>query len=456
MRVLLVNHRYPPDSLGGVERYTQTLAAELIQLGDGVSVVTRRFGPTPVLPQMLRERRPDRPTVYRLVGGELHPDRPFVHDERLAQLFLRATVEAAPDVVHVNHLIGQAPRLVEIAHRLRVAVVLTLHDFYFACTLVHLQKTSGELCRGPDDGRECARTCFVHEGEGATTRWGLRTAYFRRLLALAERVITPSEYMASYFRAFGADPARLRVIPNGVSIARSVPRRRADGRQQVRSGPTFAYFGTVSRHKGVHMILDALGTAGFEAVDLRVLGETPDDAYVHNLRERAAAIPGLRLQLHGAYDPAELPSLLDGVDCVVVPSQVPESFSITTREAFVQGIPVVATRLGALPETVLDGENGFTFDHRHPDELAAILRRLVEDGDLLVRLRDGARRTRVTTLAENARAVRAVYEEAREAVTRGDGPCQGDLEELHTLQVALSRLGLATPHGVPADAQGSG
>src|SRR5215216_4609040 len=241
MRVLLVSHRFPPDSLGGVERYTQMLATELVQEGDHVSVVTRRFGPTRSVPEMLCEQLADGTMIYRLVGGELHPDRFLVHHERLEQLFLDAIVEVAPDVVHVNHLIGLAPRLVEIAHRQRAAVVLTLHDFYFACPLVHLQKTSGELCRGPDGGRECARTCFAHEGEGATVRWGLRTVYFRRLLAAAERVITPSQYVGSYFRAFGANPSRLRVLPNGISIAPSIRPVRAHGAPKMGGTLDLAY-----------------------------------------------------------------------------------------------------------------------------------------------------------------------------------------------------------------------
>ena len=446
MRVLLVSHRFPPDSLGGVERYTQMLAAELADGGDLVSIVTRRFGRTPSAPEMLREQLADGTMIYRFVGGELHPDRFLLHHERLEQLFLDAFIEAAPDVVHVNHLIGLAPHLVEIAHRQRVAVVLTLHDFYFACPLVHLQKTSGELCGGPAGGRACARTCFAHEGEGATLRWGLRTAYFRRLLATAERVIAPSEYVGTYFRAFGVDRSRLCVIPNGISIAPVVPPIRAYGTPRAGGILNLAYIGTVARHKGVHVILEALALAGFDAVDLTIVGETPDAVYARELRERAAAIPGVQLRRYGRYEPSKLPLLLVEVDCVVVPSQAPESYSLTTREALALGIPVIATRLGALVEAIVDGENGFMFDHRRPDELATLLRRLADDDALLRRLREGASRTRVVLVPEHARAVRTIYQEAIEELVRSDDDRRADQEELDFLQSALPQLGLATPH----------
>jgi glycosyltransferase involved in cell wall biosynthesis len=446
MRVLLVSHRFPPDSLGGVERYTQMLVAELAAGGDRVSIVTRRFGRTPSAPEMLREQLADGTMVYRFVGGELHPDRFLLHHERLEQLFLDALIEAAPDVVHVNHLIGLAPHLIEIAHRQRVAVVLTLHDFFFACPLVHLQKTSGELCRGPAGGRECARTCFAHEGEGATLRWGLRTVYFRRLLAAAERVIAPSEYVATYFRAFGVDRSRLSVIPNGISIAPVVRPIRTYGTPRAGGTLNLAYIGAVARHKGVHLVLEALALAGFDAVDLTILGETPDSVYTRELRERAGAIPGVQLRRYGRYEPSELPLLLEDVDCVIVPSQVPESYSLTTREALVLGIPVIATRLGALVEGIVDGENGFLFDHRRPDELATLLRRLADDDALLRRLREGASRTDVVTVPEHARAVRTIYQEAVEELVRSDDR-RADQEELGFFQSALPQLGLATPYG---------
>src|SRR5438876_404691 len=57
-------------------------------------------------------------------------------------------------------------------------------------------------------------------GGRAEHRWGLRAAYFRGLLQVAERLISPSHYVARYFERFGADPARMRVIPNGIPMER--------------------------------------------------------------------------------------------------------------------------------------------------------------------------------------------------------------------------------------------
>ena len=59
---------------------------------------------------------------------------------------------------------------------------------------------------------------------------------------------------------------------------------------------------------------------------------------------------------------AELPALLSDVDAVVIPSLVWESYSMVAHEALACGVPVIASRLGALPEAVRDGHNGLLFE----------------------------------------------------------------------------------------------
>jgi glycosyltransferase involved in cell wall biosynthesis len=143
-----------------------------------------------------------------------------------------------------------------------------------------------------------------------------------------------------------------------------------------------------------------------------LIGQTPDISYGATLREKAAAVPGLQLQMYGKFSRHELPHLLRGVDCVVVPSLVPEAGPIVPREALGLGVPVLASKLGALPELIAEGENGYTFNPRTSGELAAIFRQLTCDETLLDHLRAGARRSPVVTLAAHAERVRAVYERA--------------------------------------------
>src|SRR5665213_598106 len=92
---------------------------------------------------------------------------------------------------HVNHLIGISPKIVALARRAEIPVVLSIHDYYVACPLVHLVKADGRLCDGPDGGRECAATCFADEG-AAADRWTIRSEYFAELLQIASAVVCPT------------------------------------------------------------------------------------------------------------------------------------------------------------------------------------------------------------------------------------------------------------------------
>jgi glycosyltransferase involved in cell wall biosynthesis len=440
MRILLVSQHFPPDGVGGVERYIQSLAAELVKAGDTVSVVARRPTNAP-RPRPVREQLPDGTTLHIIEGGGAPRGRFLMHQERLEQIFKSALIEAAPDVVHFNHLRYLSPRSVAIAHRLRVAVVISLHDFYFACPLIHLQTPAGELCEGPDGGRQCARTCFADDGGDGLLRWGLRTTYFRRLLALAGRVVCYSQYVASFFERFGVEPARVRVIPHGVGFEPAGPAPLARPSPQDLGVLNLAYCGTVIPLKGPHIILEALRVASLGCVNLAIIGQAPDREYIRRLEEQAAAVPGLALRFHGTYERDQLPHLLREVHCVVAPSLVPESGGIVPREALALGLPVLASRLGALPEVIEEGQNGFTFDPGRPGELAAILKRIVREEGLIHRLCEGVLRAPVMTVSKHAGAVQLVYREAMEDVLRAHGVRAADLEEIGFLHDALVGAG---------------
>jgi glycosyltransferase involved in cell wall biosynthesis len=402
VRVLTVAHRYPPDGLAGVERYTETIARRLASLGDLVSVVARN--PSPAGLTLEKDSR-EGVVVYRIGGGELRLDNFLVQHGRLERLCMLALLDAVPDVVHVTHLIGLPPRFVLNALRLRIPVVVSLLDFFFACPLLHLQKRTGELCAGPDGGRECAETCFSDEGTAAA-RWQVRTAFFRGLLGAVDRVLCPSQTVAAYFREF-APEATIDVAPLGIGIdAEPVANHKGTA-----GALRLAYFGSVVPHKGVHTIIDAVRVAALECdVRLSIFGRVYDSAYGEQLTSAAKEVPRLDVNIHGEFSDEELPRRLAQTDFVVVPSQVPEVYPLVPREALAHGVPVLAGDLGGLGESVVDGENGLIFESLQPRGLAEKLRELWEDPDLVRRLKAGARQTAVPTAAEHVTYLREVYE----------------------------------------------
>ena len=271
-------------------------------------------------------------------------------------------------------------------------------------------------------------------------RWGLRSLFFQQCLQMADSIICYSQYVQSLFAPLVGK--FVDVIPNGVppdfaDATTGVPRRHA--------GLNLAYCGTVARHKGLHVILDALRAAGLASVNLLIIGDLADRAsrdYAGVLRREAASIPGLTLRFYGRYERRELPVLLQNTDSIIVPSLVPEAGPIVPREALALGIPVIASNLGGLPELIDEGKNGFIFDPRRSAELTAILMRIASNERLRDHLREGARRTPVMTIKEHSERIRAVYEHARIGFdSRSEH--RVDQSNFNALQKALVNFGCA-------------
>jgi glycosyltransferase involved in cell wall biosynthesis len=435
VRVLIVTRHFPPFGVTGVERVAEQTALALRAAGDDVTVLFRRETPAP--PALTLQPGMHRGIRTRMIagGGPLHARFPRFAP-RLERLFERVLLEAEPDVVLCTHLMDHSPGYVSIAHRWQVPVALELHDYYTVCEWARLQRPSGELCPGPNAGDSCATYCFGYQ-ERARERWALRTHMFRRALERADALVAPSRFVADYYaRHFGESIPEVRVIGNGVALNPPAPRPADPPRRELK----LAYVGTVVRHKGVHVLIDALRQARLPAVTLDLFGLAVPE-YVRELHEAARDVDGLTLRVYGAYEPEALSTLLDGVDIVVQPSLVTETFSIVVREAFACGIPVIASRIGALPEGVRDGENGLLFNPGSGFELARHLQTLDADRALLRRLAAGIRPADWISVPERAARMRSILTEiaAHPPDSRG---AHDELAELDILRDSLSEQAL--------------
>ncbi len=401
MRILLVTHRYPPFGLSGVERLAEQTAQDLTATGHQVFVLTRRESAAPPLPRLQRSNRNGIPVIMASGGGALQGRFPGP-GPTMERIFERTLLEVVPDIVLVSHLMGHSPMYVSIAHRWDIPIVLEVHDFYLACERAHLERLSGELCNGPEAGRACTAHCFPHDPRGLE-RWGLRSHLFRRALERADALVCPSAFVAHYLREAFGDDVRPQVVGNGINIGGPtlVPTKRTE---QLR----LACVGAVARHKGAHVVVEALRLAGLRSVRLTLFGAAIQ-SYLEDLMDAAGEISGLTFLAYGAFDPEQLPALLADVDAVIIPSLVWETFSIVSREAMACGIPVVASRVGALPEAIRDGDNGLLFDAGSATQLALILQDLDANRAKLDALSAGIRPDDWISVRDRTRRLEAIF-----------------------------------------------
>src|SRR6185295_6263873 len=171
-------------------------------------------------------------------------------------------------------------------------------------------------------------------------RW--RWRLLRRALRDADAVVMGSSFIADSYRELGWLPERARVIPYGVDPASNKRPPRTP------SLPLrFAVIGSVMPHKGIHVAAEAFRGISPERAILDVWGDTTIlPAYTRELE--AEASPAVRFR--GRFTEVEKDAVYGEIDVLVVPSLGLESFGLVVHEALARGLPVLASRRGALIE----------------------------------------------------------------------------------------------------------
>jgi glycosyltransferase involved in cell wall biosynthesis len=405
MKVLLVSHGYPPTGVAGVERLSAQTAEALGKRGHEVTVLTRQPSEQPTTLKVQREVRWG-VEVLSIVGGGSSFERFPGREPALERVFEQMLTKVDPDVVLVTHLLHHSPGYVSVAHRFGVPVVLELHDFFMVCPRVHLRRRSGELCGGPEAGSACARHCFGDQPD-PLLRWSLRAESFAQALREADSVTAPSRFVAEGFGSLREGGSPIEVVPNAVAPLGPVLRSEPGPSAPLR----LASIGVTVEHKGFQTVVEALRMASIPNSEYTIFGVALPPLS-RQLHEAAADVSGLNLRLFNGFSPHHLPVLLADADAVVVPSIVPETYSIVAREAFACGVPVIAAAIGALPEAIREGDNGWLFEPGDAAALAELIQRLDADRSLLRRAAAGIRPEDVTSVDARCEQVEAVLESA--------------------------------------------
>ena len=199
---------------------------------------------------------------------------------------------------------------------------------------------------------------------------------------------------------------KARVLPLGIDVsAADVAAARRARDQKAPDGPfRVGYVGGLSRQKGIHVLVAAINRLP-AGVTCAIYG--PTDAfpeYVAELR-RLATHPGIRFM--GPVERAALWPALGELDVLVAPTLWYETYALIVHEAFAAGLPVVASRIGVLPDVVREGVDGHLFPPGDAEALSAILRRLMEQPDELAVLRAG--QPAIVTMDSHAAEIDGVY-----------------------------------------------
>lgn len=359
MKIAMVSeHASPLAALGeadsgGQNVHVAELAAGLTRAGHQVTVYTRREDD--VQPDELRM-----PAGYRLVHVPAGPREHVPKDELLAHMgefarFLQREWKASrPDVVHAHFWMSGIASMLAAAE-VDVPVVQTYHALG-----VVKRRNQGRADTSPAD------------------RIRLERIIGRKAARVAA---TCSDEVFELVR-MGLHRSRISVVPCGVDLERFTPTgERADRGDRHR----IVAVGRLVPRKGFDVAIAALRY--LPDTELVIAGgprqgRLAEDEEAQRLRH-VAARHGVTEQVHlvGQVARPDMPALLRSAD-VVVTTPWYEPFGIVPLEAMACGVPVVASAVGGLIDTVVDGVTGIHVPPRRPEAVATAVRKLLADSAL--------------------------------------------------------------------------
>ena len=340
---------------------------------DADALGRQRTGNETYVRELLRElagRAPD----LRLVAVTRHPE---LVPEGIEPVELQARHQIVRMALQLPRLLRKLqPQVAHFQHALPLgyagASVVTVHDLSFE--------------RDPGLMRLRDRLVF-------------RTAVPRSARRASRVIVVSEQTKRDLIELAGVPAERIVVVPNGVGAQFGPEGPEANGQ------PYALVVGSLERRKDPLTAIE--GFALLESNDLRLVFAGPDRGDGAAARE-AAASRGLeqRVEFKGHVSEEELAALYRGAACLVFPSR-DEGFGLPLLEAMASGVPVVATRAGALPE--IAGDAAILVEPGNPVELAGGIERALADRDRLVAA--GFDRAKQFSWAETAERTLAVYRE---------------------------------------------
>jgi GT2 family glycosyltransferase/glycosyltransferase involved in cell wall biosynthesis len=441
MRVLVVAHGFPPAAQGGSEIYAHDHARAMQRLGDTVAVLTREQDRSRPEYALRHEARDGLQVAW--VNNTFRQTIRFDETYRnpaIGAVADRVIDEYAPEIAYVHHLTCLSTSIITSLAARGVPIVFILHDYWLMCHRGQLLDTDCNPCDGPADTacrrcigptldagrmpgarsarflanqlpvewqRRIRRTADVlsqvlPRDPDAPDEAQLRLDHMRAIASQVTLFVAPSRSLRERFIAFGIPPERIAFSGYGFEHG---PFRRCSRSDMPRL--RIGFLGSLMVSKAPHVLLEAFSRlpAGTASVDLYG-AYTPyhgDDTY-RSVLQPLLQLPGVTV--HGPVAHEQVPRALADIDVLVVPSVWRENSPLVIQEAFLAGVPVVASRIGGIPEVVDDGRGGALFSPGDVEELSRILARLTTDREYLEALR--ASIPVVRTIEDDVQGVRAL------------------------------------------------
>ena len=366
LKILLLNIRY--FITGGSDRYLFNLQRLLEARGHEVMVFSANFEQN--LPSPYSRYFADPPghrsqayynELELSLSGRVRFSLNTIYSRAAKRKIKELIAHTRPDVAFAvavqNYL---SPSVLDGCREMGVPVVHRISDYGIMCGRYTFLR-DGQVCELCYDSiyNAIRYACGGHDVSRAKALVRVAGILFWRYAGTYERsvnvFVTPSRFMKARLVEWGYDQDTIVHIPTFVQPIEDTGNTASRGKRYM------LYFGRVSSEKGILTLIKAFANLGDASLELLIAGSSPT-SYDEYLREYVSSKGVSGVRFLGHLDRDELVPLIRNALFTVVPSTWYENMPNAVLESFAASRPVIASRIGSIPETVEEGVDGFLFE----------------------------------------------------------------------------------------------
>ena len=305
-----------------------------------------------------------------------------IYSQENKRLMAKALEEFKPDIVHINNFQRQlSASIIDAIKEKNIPIVMTAHDLNPICP-ASIMLYNGEVC---DDCitkgyTQCIKKKCVKGSTLKSTLGVMEKKYYdiHKVFRKIDCIISPSEFNKNQLVNGNLKYNEIVTLHNFVNESE---------RNDYVLGDYAFYLGRLSKEKGILNLIEAIGD--IPNAKLLIAGDGPEreriEAYISEHK-----LDG-RITLLGYQNQDSIHKYITNSRFVVIPSICNENCPYSVLEAMEIGKPIVASRIGGIPELIADGENGYLYKADDINELKKKLTLLLDNDDKVNRFAQKSR-----------------------------------------------------------------
>lgn len=288
-----------------------------------------------------------------------------------------------PDIANIHNIFYQiSPSILAPLKNAGIPIVQTLHDYQLICASNNLY-ANGQICEVCLRGKYyniLKKRCYNNSLATSFLAFSAKVIHsmFRMYNQKIDIFTSPSYFLKDKLISNGINEFKIIVIPCPIDLN--------DYEPSYDHGDYVVFAGRFVRHKGIMTLIKAFELLSIKLILLgsgELLPEIKNYINNHNMKN---------IKLTGFLRGKEFQKVVKDSKFVIIPSEWYENSPFIIYESFALGKPVVGSRIGGIPELVIDDETGLTFEAGNAEDLKNKIKYLLENPDLVIKMGKNARK----------------------------------------------------------------